>query len=182
MKLRATQKTGSQVVTYSMAHYTAKPPTTQQLATIAAQLARLPNDNPAQLVEAALALWEAADKQVEFRNLQDSCLPDQAARDAYIATLPKPKTFPVERDDFLKLLMPTIPAADRARRFRQYLAAWKHDEAEDQIVTRYAQWEPLSESDYPHAVEHFRVWQGRNIKAVRSQAARSRTAPKKKGS
>jgi hypothetical protein len=89
-------------------------PAPEQIAQLAATLAKRSDDNPTLLAHAALHLWRAAEAvHFEWRDYYRN--PSEIA--AYSATLPQ--HFPMTRDDFLAGALPAIRRLDRLR-------AWKH--------------------------------------------------------
>ena len=88
-------------------------PSPEQLAHLAATLARRTDDNPTLLAHAALKLWRAAEN-VHYEATEYYIVP--AAPAAYKATQP---SLPMTKGDFLSIVLPKARPEDRER-------AWKH--------------------------------------------------------
>jgi hypothetical protein len=95
-------------------------PTTQQLATLAATLARNSNDTPHGLVDAALEVWKAAEAALDAEARATDA---HAASEAQAAALPMPERYPVTLDQFLRLLLPKLKGRtfDQFATYREYL-------------------------------------------------------------
>ncbi len=94
---------------------TTTPPTTAQLASLAATLAKNTTLSSKQLVNQALEIWEAA------RELLSR--PNSTQEVSESRRLPTPKGYPITLDNFLNLMVPKLKGrtGDRAALFRQYL-------------------------------------------------------------
>ena len=88
-------------------------PTPEQIANLAATLARRTDENPTLLAFAALKLWQAAET-VHLEASEYYLTPD--AITAHKAALP---ILPMTRDEFLRMALPNARPEDRE-------AAWKH--------------------------------------------------------
>ena len=89
-------------------------PSPEQLAHLAATLARRTDESPTLLAHAALKLWRAAET-VHFEATEYYVNPPDHA--AYKATLP---SLPMTRDDFLSIALPKARPEDRARSWKHY--------------------------------------------------------------
>ena len=95
-------------------------PTTEQLATLAANLSRHVTDNHDELCSTALNLWATAAK---FVYLQKRAGEDFMREWAKIdkTGIPKPRDFPVSRDEFLRLVLPGKDTGETAALCREWL-------------------------------------------------------------
>ena len=89
-------------------------PSPEQLAHLAATLARRTDESPTLLAHAALKLWRAAET-VHFEATEYYVNPPDHA--AYKATLP---SLPMTRDDFLSIALPKARQEDRERAWKRY--------------------------------------------------------------
>jgi len=89
-------------------------PSPEQLAHLAATLARRTDESPTLLAHAALKLWQAAET-IHFEATEYYISPPDMA--TYKATLP---SLPMTRDDFLSIALPKARQEDRERAWKRY--------------------------------------------------------------
>ncbi|HEY5345963.1 MAG TPA: hypothetical protein VIK62_06425 [Verrucomicrobiae bacterium] len=86
-----------------------KLPTAQQLATLAATLARQSNNNSDKLCSEAMNLWATAHEYMALQRLCDKDWQIEKARmDANRIEPAEPKRYPITRDDFCRLVLPKL--------------------------------------------------------------------------
>jgi hypothetical protein len=86
-----------------------KLPTAQQLATLAATLARQSNKNSDKLCSEAMNLWATAHEYMVLQRLCDKDWQVEKARmDANRIEPAQPKSYPITRDDFCRLVLPKL--------------------------------------------------------------------------
>ncbi len=89
--------------------FLSKLPTPQQLATLAATLARQGNNNLEQLCSEAMLLWAAAHEHIVLqRKCDEDWKVESARQEANRIEPPEPKMHPVTRDEFCRLVLPKL--------------------------------------------------------------------------
>lgn len=153
-------------------------PTTEQLTLIAATLSKPGNGNAATLTDAALKLWQAAERKL------DSERQIEARSDKWNAefdALPKPKSFPVDRDQFARLMLPSLVGrtADLAKAIKDYIGATTSGSGHEgkptdaEIAERFSQWKPIiNEHNFQLAARKFSLWWQDHHKAKISEMRR----------
>ena len=136
-------------------------PTPEQLAKLAATLARRIDDKPILLAYAALHLWEAAEA-VHLKATEYYRSPVQSA--AYKATLP---SLPMTRDDFLRMALPNARPEDRERAWKHYNLTLAGKDREKATVAEenaaLVKWEsPATPAEYILTRVLFQDWWGRH--------------------
>jgi hypothetical protein len=97
-------------------------PTTEQLATIAATLARDSSKPPETLAKAAMNLWVASDAQIKEREETLFLAKMDRAHSRWKATSGKvPKMFPIAFGEFLRLALPKRRLEDREKIYREFV-------------------------------------------------------------
>ena len=166
-------------------------PTTEQLATIAATLARNPGDDPLALTVKALDLWLAARENL-FRadhrkaiSEQNNCLYMEFGDfSAWISKPDFPSTsgkYPVTRDQFLRVVLPKYKnrTADLARFARCFLQDTLADRngkkpTQDEVNDAYSNWKSYEGSEQANdAASKFKMWLRCHIIHVRRDAGRA---------
>ena len=132
-------------------------PSPEQLAHLAATLARRTDDNPTLLAHAALKLWRAAEN-AHYEATEYYIGP--AALAAYKATQP---SLPMTRGDFLSIVLPKARPEDRERAWKHYNLAKAGTDpsaatnAEEKAAS--LQWKsPADLPGYILATIHFQTW------------------------
>ena len=152
-------------------------PAPEQLAQLAATLARRIDDKPILLAYAALHLWEAAEA-VHLKATEYYRSPVQSA--AYKATLP---SLPMTRDDFLRMALPNARPEDRERAWKHYNLTLAGKDRETATVAEenaaLVKWEsPATPAEYILTLVHFQNWWGRHhaaeVSKARSSAGKTR--------
>jgi len=151
-------------------------PTANELAMIAATLARNIEFKPKELVEAAMQLLLAARQRIWFcydendLEMQDSNLEDYNWQRDYVPV----KSFfghvskeqPVTRDQFLRKLLPQYKSrsADLARIAKSWIKFVLEQRSgkvptQDEIVAAYARWKPYEDSNKAERMaDSFKLW------------------------
>ncbi len=163
-------------------------PTTKELTTLAATLARTSNDNADSLAKAALKLWRAANATLEREAQADARRADVEAEHA---TLPTPKRYPVTRDAFGKLMLPAWQSertAEVAEALKGYCAMCIERDTgqpatDEAVASRYAGWRDIDNpSSFAMAARQFLSWWNYHhpaeVSAKRRKSALSRTRRK----
>ena len=132
-------------------------PTPEQLAQLAATLARRTDDNPTLLARAALKLWQAAET-VHLEATKYYSSPADIA--AYKATLP---SLPMTRDDFLRMALPNARPEDRERAWKHYNLTLAGKDRETATVAEenaaLVKWKsPATPAEYILTLVHFQTW------------------------
>jgi hypothetical protein len=142
-------------------------PTTQQLAMLAATLAHTANDDPLYLISKAAGLWEKAEAYLDLMYTEASLSEEQLARQAEFQALPKPRKYPVTRDEFARLMLPHLKGrtADLAAALKAYAAGKLElqrigQESPDkptpeEIAKYYEEWKPMDENTFLMASRDF---------------------------
>jgi hypothetical protein len=130
-------------------------PTPEQLATLAATLARNPADEDFRLLLRALELWQGAEmvlraeRETQLRRNQPAYM-QAYLEQAVLGPLPTPKRYPVTRDEFARLMLPHKKGrtADLATALKDYIRAdirkeKARDATPDEVADRYANWPPI---------------------------------------
>jgi hypothetical protein len=175
-------------------------PTTEQLALIAATLARNTTDTPDNLTKTAMALWFSARQQIFYSNdenevqLQDHHFEqvmfeqdeyyNEMAGDRHF--LPIPDEYPVTRDQFLRVMLPKYKSrtADLARIAKAFVCDTLRERSgiepsQDEINDAYGKWKPYENPDHANAVaKRFEQWREWHVKQARSAAGLKSAAKK----
>jgi hypothetical protein len=153
-------------------------PTTEQLAMIAATLARNTTDTPDNLTKTAMALWLSARERIFYSHEEDEvwhqdCLMETVLReksdhynDQGEIFRPIPDEYPVTRDQFLRVMLPkyksrTAELARIAKLFvRDVLRDRNHREpTPDEIATAYGRWKAYENAEQANAgAKFFEKW------------------------
>jgi len=172
-------------------------PTPEQLATIAATLARNTNDTPNALVDCAMKLWLAA--RARIFNAENECemfVENLNLKLAYASKLASESNVqfagimakhPLTRDRFLKTMLPQYKG--RADKLAQIGKAYVHDSlresngrlpTQNEVAEAYGNWKPYK-NDFQanHGAKRFERWHSRYLNEVR-RAAGEKSAAKKK--
>ena len=139
-------------------------PTTEQLALVAASLAESINNEPSKLVDAAIKLWDAAEKKLHGR-LEDKC--NEALTDYIVCDISFDKTlrFPLKRDEFLLKMLPRLKY--RTGEIASVLKAYAKSEIEqsgrnatpEEVSNYYANWKPIvNVTELKHRAILFHHW------------------------
>jgi hypothetical protein len=153
-------------------------PTTEQLATLAAALARNTNSTPKQLVEKAWRIWIAAWSKgfEEFAARKGGDAGDLAKR------IVRPKKFPITHEAMVALLVPKLKGrtGDAAEALKAYCAAYLRRETnseptQDAVDASYAMTrkQPIPEGEYSLYAMMFLRWFDPWHKARTSEARRN---------
>lgn len=155
-------------------------PTTEQLALIAATLARNTTDTPDNLTKTAMALWLSARERIFYSHEEGEVRQQDLqmdgvlyANEEYYNNMvsdhpfpPIPDEYPVTRDEFLRVMLPkyksrTADLARIAKLFvRDVLRERNHWEpTPDEIATAYGRWKPYENLDQANAgARTFEKW------------------------
>lgn len=164
-------------------------PTAEQLAMIAATLAKSIQDKPHELTKAAMALWTASREQIHLADFnreiecQDDYL-DRRIEEFY--DFCEPPLFmageePFPRDFFLTSVLPKY--RNRADKLAQIAKAFVRDTlrerngkvpGKDEIDEAYGKWKPFENADHANAMaERFKQWYEWYVKQARREAGKA---------
>jgi len=165
------------------------PPTTEQLAMLAAALAHTGEDDSFHLVSRAADLWERTQAYLDFMYSEAPLSEEQLARGAEFQALPKPRKYPVKRDEFAQLMLPRLKGrtADLAAALKAYGAeklrrervrqGSSEEPTPEEVAKYYAEWKPMDQPTFSEASwEFFHWWKDyhrQQVSEVRRKAALS---------
>ena len=137
-------------------------PTVEQLAHLAAAISQSPNDDPSELTDAAIELWEVADKKLRSRIME------KFQHKLLGLEYGEPECFPIMRDDFLCFVLPrfkyrTSELASAAKAYAKAKieanAGNVREATPEEVSTYYANWKPIETLlEYQMAAREFRLW------------------------
>ena len=173
-------------------------PTPEQLAMIAATLARNTNDTPNALVDCAMKLWLSARARIfDAENECEMSGQDMRLLFAYSSKLALESNVqfggiraknPLTRDRFLKAMLPQYKG--RADKLAQIGKAYVHDTlsesngrlpTQNEVAEAYGNWKPYkNDIQANHGAKRFERWHSRYVNEVR-RAAGLKSAAKKVG-
>lgn len=172
-------------------------PTVEQIATIAATLARNVGDKPEALADAAMNLWLASRERIFFSDCSHEVWKQDVElfSNAYVIQYTRENPFfleyieplPIYRDDFLRAVLPQFKnrTADLARIAKAYVRdalcqrAGK-EPSQIEISEAYGKWKPLENTNQANAMAVcFVQWYRNHIKASRRAAGKISAAEKK---
>lgn len=130
------------------------PPTAEQLATIAAPLVQRHKGDTKAAVDEAISLWVEAVKKVRIAGKLD-----------HWSGLNKPARFPVDFKSLLRCMMAEIPASDRFKRFKDFVAP--------EPIENYKNLN-FNEKAYLFLVRNFNAWWAKETTRKRREARASR--------
>lgn len=163
-------------------------PTTEQLALIAATLARSTQEKPHELTKAAMALWKEARDEIFYTDFQHEIeLQDvsyEIRLDEYYDFSEPPLFIPGEepypRDYFLRTVLPKY--RNRADKLAQIAKAFVRDTlreragkepSQDEINDAYGKWKPFENANHANAMaERFEQWYAWYVKQARRAAGK----------
>lgn len=164
-------------------------PSQEQLAIIAATLARSNDDAPHKLAQAALGIWEACAKEIVAHSSRISAR--QLEMKEFLNLYEKflaPQSFSLDgdipRDVFFRWILPQSRAGDLARIVKAYLRdvlrqSNGKEPAVDEIDQAYGTWKlPLAERKLSEEKVIFLNWYGSYIKKSRRAAGKKSAAKK----
>lgn len=158
-------------------------PTTEQIATIAAMLARNITDKPSVLADAAMDLWLATRERIHLSQFENEIdcqnlhlngswdfIDDWALLDE--------REYPIARDCFLRIMLPKYKsrAAELARIAKAFVRDTLRERSEkeptlDEVSDAYSRWKPY---ETPNAArngeERFHRWYDSHISTARRLA------------
>ncbi len=175
-------------------------PSTEQLALIAATLARNTTDTPDNLTKTAMALWLSARERIFFSHEEGEVWLQDCQMEAAISEkndyyndqgehfLPIPDEYPVTRDQFLRVMLPkyksrTAELARIAKAFVRDVLLERHQRAPtaDEIAAAYGTWnlKPYENAKQANgAARKFEIWYADYLKEIRRLAGLKSAAKK----
>jgi hypothetical protein len=158
-------------------------PSTEQLAQLAATLARSSQNSASELAKAALTLWKSAEKELKMECLRlaaerqwQAVRPPDSASQSKAPIVPTPKRFPVTHDEFLRLVLPKLRGrtGEQATVFKRYLRASEGRQDVNEIYKKCRE-RRMTEIEYESAAGQFIRWYTHHRKTS-TTAARSKAA------